>query len=82
MRIMTTEDDLTDALRQLHADSHPERQLGEFTISEYAAAQLPPLTNDQAAHELEYLERLGKVIKPPKRYINSKIMTVYKMVTS
>ena len=75
---VATEDDLTNALRQLHKNSHPERQEGEFTISEYAQAN--ELTRSQAENELNYLFRMGKLIKPPKRYIDSAITTVYKVV--
>jgi hypothetical protein len=76
----TIEVDL-DALRQLHAEAHPERQPGEFTTREYMEANADKnMTYKEASYELESLERIGKVIKPPKRYIDSKLVVVYKLV--
>lgn len=75
----TTEDDLTDALRKLHTDLHPERQPGEFTISEFAAAN--NLGIQQADNELRRMLRAGRVEKPPKRFIDSRLISVYKLVS-
>ena len=73
-----TEDDLTLALRQLHAENHPNRQDGEFTIAEYVAAN--NITVDAAENTLEYLLKIGKIERPPKRFIGGRIVRVYKIV--
>jgi hypothetical protein len=65
-------------LRQLHEESHPEKQPGEFTISEYANAQIPPLARKIAARELDYMVNAGKLEKPPKRYIDGRLTVVYR----
>jgi predicted nuclease of predicted toxin-antitoxin system len=76
---MITENDLADALRQLHLSTHPERQPNEFTILEYAKAN--NLTIKQAGSALEYLKQVGAVEKPPKRYIDLHMVVVYKIVS-
>jgi hypothetical protein len=74
---MITEQDLTEALRQLHASTHPERQPGEFTIGEYAEAN--NLTIKKAGAVLSYLHNSGQIERPPKRYIGSNLTVVYKL---
>ena len=70
-----------EMLRQLHAEAHPERQPGEFTTREFMEANADKnMTYKEAGYELESLERIGKVIKPPKRYIDSRLVLVYKLV--
>ena len=65
-------------LRQLHDTTHPERQPGEFTIPEYAGAN--GMTVRQATAELAEMHRSGKIEKPSKKYIGSRMMVVYKMI--
>lgn len=76
---MITEGDLEKELRKLYLDTHPEREKGEFTISEYA--KVNHLTMQQAENDLEYKTRQGHLIKnPEKKYIDFKLRTVYKML--
>jgi hypothetical protein len=74
-------DYMADALRQLHESTHPLRQPGEFTIAEFAAAQIPPIGIQQADNELRRMLRVGRVEKPPKRFIDSRLISVYKLVS-
>ena len=67
-------------MRRLHEETHPERQEGEFTAQEYADANA--LTYDRASDELEYMVRVGKIIKSPKRYIRSHLQVVYKIAVT
>ena len=68
-------------LRDLHTSTHPERQPGDFTVDEYAAAQNPPLSRKEADNELEYMLRVGKVTKPPHKFIDGHLRLVYRLVS-
>jgi hypothetical protein len=66
-------------LRRLHESSHPARQEGEFSIQEYADAQVPPLLMNTAMAELDFLAKRGKVIKGEGlRFIDGRMRVVYK----
>jgi hypothetical protein len=58
----TTEDDLKDELlRALNAELDPQPDPDEFSIAQYAAAQIPPMTRDKAKGILERGRAAGKV---------------------
>lgn len=77
---MITETDLMIELRRLHEEHHLERQPGEFTVAEYAKAN--GLTNGKAGNELAWMLKTGRVEKPPKKYIHSRFMVVYKITAN
>jgi hypothetical protein len=58
-----TENDLTLELRRLNEELNPSPETGEFTIIQYAAAQLPPLTRERAKTILENGVKDGKISK-------------------
>lgn len=72
-------EEYTKMLRELHNSTHPERGVGEFTAHEYYEANKDKLKNlRQAECELAYLEKTGKLLKPPRRYIGGYMRSVFK----
>jgi hypothetical protein len=71
--------DMMDELHRLHEETHPPRQPGEFTIAEYA--KINNMDVGKAGAELRFMAEVGKIEKiSEKRFIDSNLRTVYKMI--
>lgn len=78
---MITEDDLMAELRQLHEANHPPLQPGEFTIQQYADAQVPPIDYRKASAACDYLVASGRAIRlSEQRWYNGKLRTTFKLI--
>jgi hypothetical protein len=58
-----TENDLTLELRRLNKELNPSPEADEFTIIQYAAAQLPSMTREVAKRILNNAVEDGKLTK-------------------